>query len=69
MIDVDIRLRLESFELDVRFEAGDETPDEPGWHFLVQFTAARVGRELGDGAEVYGLLHDDGRGRFIVQSH
>jgi hypothetical protein len=47
----------------------DEMPDEPGWRFLVQFTAARVGHELADGAEVYGLLHDDGRGRFIVQSH
>ena len=52
-----------------RWLQGDEMPHEPGWRFLVQFTAARVGRELGDGAEVYGLLHDDGRGRFIVQSH
>jgi len=52
-----------------RWLQSDEMPDEPGWRFLVQFTAARVGRELADGAEVYGLLHDDGRGRFIVQSH
>ena len=44
-------------------------PDEPGWRFLFQFTAAKVGRELADGAEVYGLINDDGRGRFIVQSH
>ena len=52
-----------------RWLQGDETPDEPGWRFLFQFTAAKVGRELADGAEVYGLINDDGRGRFIVQSH
>ena len=52
-----------------RWLQGDETPDEPGWHFVFQFTAEKVGRELADGAEVYGFTHDDGRGRFIVHSH
>jgi hypothetical protein len=52
-----------------RWLQGDETPDEPGWHFLFQFTAGKVGHELADGAEVYGLIHDDGRGRLIVHSH
>lgn len=52
-----------------RWLQGDEMPDEPGWRFLFQFTAAKVGHELADGAEVYGLIHDDGRGRFIVHSH
>ena len=47
----------------------DDTPDEPGWHLLFQFTAADVGHELGDGAEVYGLIHEDGRGRVFVHSH
>ena len=47
----------------------DVTPDEPGWRFLFQFTAAAMGRELGDGAEVYGLVHDDGRGLVSIQSH
>ena len=52
-----------------RWLQGDEMPDEPGWRFLFQFTAFKVGRELGDGAEVYGLIHDDGRGRVIIHSH
>ena len=52
-----------------RWLQSDEMPDEPGWRFLFQFTAGKVGRELADGAEVYGLIHDDGRGRFIVHSH
>jgi hypothetical protein len=52
-----------------RWLQGAEMPDEPGWHFLFQFTAGKVGHELADGAEVYGLAHDDGRGRFIVHSH
>ncbi len=52
-----------------RWLQGDEMPDEPGWRFLFQFTAAKVGHELADGAEVYGLIHDDGRGRLIVHSH
>ena len=43
--------------------------EEPGWSFLFQFTAGKVGHELADGAEVYGLIHADGRGRFIVHSH
>jgi hypothetical protein len=47
----------------------DDTPDEPGWRLLFQFTAAMVGHELGDGAEVYGLIHEDGRGRVFVHSH
>jgi hypothetical protein len=47
----------------------DDTPDEPGWRLLFQFTAASVGHELGDGAEAYGLIHEDGRGRFFVHSH
>jgi HEAT repeats/PBS lyase HEAT-like repeat len=52
-----------------RWLQGDEMPEEPGWRFLFQFTAAKVGHEFADGAEVYGLIHDDGRGRFIVHSH
>ena len=52
-----------------RWLQSDEMPDEPGWRFLFQFTAAKVGHEFADGAEVYGLIHDDGRGRFIVHSH
>jgi hypothetical protein len=52
-----------------RWLQSDETPDQPGWRFLFQFTAAKVGHEFADGAEVYGLIHDDGRGRFIVHSH
>ena len=52
-----------------RWLQGDDMPDEPGWRFLFQFTAAKMGFELADGAEVYGLIHDDGRGRFIVHSH
>jgi hypothetical protein len=47
----------------------DDTPDEPGWRLLFQFTAADVGHELGDGAEVYGLIHEDGRGRVFIHSH
>jgi hypothetical protein len=47
----------------------DATPEGPGWQFLFQFTAAFVGRELGDGAEAYGFVHDDGRGVFVWQSH
>jgi hypothetical protein len=47
----------------------DDTPDEPGWRLLFQFTAADVGHELGDGAEVYGLIHEDGRGRIFIHSH
>jgi hypothetical protein len=48
---------------------GDETPDEPGWRFVFQFNATTMGREMADGAECYGLLNDDGRGRFVIQSH
>ena len=47
----------------------DESPTDPGWAFLFQFTAASVGREMGDGAEAYGFIHDDGRGWFTWQSH
>ena len=52
-----------------RWLQGDETPVEPGWRFVFQYTAYRMGREMADGAECYGLLHDDGRSRFVVQSH
>jgi hypothetical protein len=52
-----------------RWLQNDEMPDEPGWRLLFQFTAASVGRELSDGAEAYGLIHEDGRGRFLVHSH
>ena len=52
-----------------RWLQNDDTPEEQGWRFLFQFTAASVGRELGDGAEVYGLIHDDGRGRVFIHSH
>jgi hypothetical protein len=47
----------------------DDTVDGDGWRFVFQFTAAMVGHELGDGAEVYGQIHDDGRGLVTVHSH
>ena len=52
-----------------RWLQNDDTPDEPGWRLLFQFNAGSVGFELGDAAEVYGLIHEDGRGRFFVHSH
>jgi hypothetical protein len=52
-----------------RWLQADDTAEGDGWRFLFQFTAAMVGRELGDGAEVYGQVHDDGRGIVTVHSH
>ena len=52
-----------------RWLQGDETPDGDGWRFWFQYTAARIGCELADGAECYGFIDPDGRGTFIVQSH
>ena len=46
-----------------------DTPEGPGWRFLFQFTASWAGHELGDGAEVYGFVHDDGRGWIAIQGH
>ena len=37
-----------------RWLQGDETPDGDGWRFWFQYTAARIGFELADGAECYG---------------
>ena len=44
-------------------------PTNPGGGSSFSSRLAKVGHELADGAEVYGLIHDDGRGRFIVHSH
>jgi hypothetical protein len=52
-----------------RWLQGAEEPTGPGWRFLFQFTAASVGHEMADGAEVYGHVNEDGRGAVAVQSH
>lgn len=52
-----------------RWLQGVEEPTGPGWRFLFQFTAASVGHEMADGAEVYGHVNEDGRGAVAVQSH
>jgi hypothetical protein len=48
---------------------GDEAPEGVGWHFAFQFGADWAGHELGDGAIVYGFVHDDGRGHLVWQCH
>jgi len=52
-----------------RFLQGEEWPAGAGWRFLFQFSADRIGHELGDGAECYGFVSDDGQGRFLWQCH
>lgn len=47
---------------------GDETPGSQ-WRFLFQFGAEHVGHELGDAAECYGFVREDGRGTFLWQCH
>ena len=44
-------------------------PPTGEWRSLFQFTAAHVGREMGDGAECYGLVDPDRRGLFLVEGH
>lgn len=46
-------------------------PEHPGpsYRFLFQFSAGRVGYELGDAAECYGFVDPDGRGVFTWQCH
>jgi hypothetical protein len=43
--------------------------DPEGLRFLFQFTADRVGHELGDAAECYGLVDEERRGYFLIESH
>ena len=50
-----------------RYLQGGPPPDQ--WRFLFQFTAEHVGREMGDGAECYGLIDPDRRGLFLVEGH
>ena len=52
-----------------RWLQNPEEPSEPGWHFAFQFGADWAGRELADGANCYGFVHEDGRGKFIWQCH
>ena len=51
------------------FLQGEESPPGDGWNFAFQFSAAWAGRELGDGAECYGFVRDDGAGAFLWQCH
>jgi HEAT repeats len=46
-----------------------KTPPGDGWRFAFQFSADWAGRELGDGAECYGFVRDDGTGAFLWQCH
>jgi hypothetical protein len=47
----------------------EEPPPGEGWRFAFQFSADWAGRELGDGAECYGFVRDDGTGAFLWQCH
>jgi hypothetical protein len=49
------------------FLQGDEWPPGIGWSFAFQFSAGWAGHELGDGAECYAFLHDDGNAAFLWQ--
>lgn len=46
---------------------GPEQPPGDGWRFAFQFTAGYAAVELGDGAECYGFVHEDGRGAILWQ--
>lgn len=48
---------------------GEQLPPGDGWTFAFQFSAAWAGRELGDGAECYGFVREDGTGAFLWQCH
>lgn len=48
---------------------GPEQVPGDGWRFAFQFSAGAAGMELGDGAECYGFVTDDGRGAFLWQCH
>jgi hypothetical protein len=48
---------------------GPQLPPGDGWQFAFQFTAAWAGEEMGDGAECYGFVRDDGTGAFLWQCH
>lgn len=48
---------------------GEDWPPGDGWRFAFQFSAGRAGQELGDAAECYGFVNDDGRGAFLWQCH
>lgn len=52
-----------------RFLQAEEWPPGDGWRFAFQFSADWAGRELGDGAECYGFVRDDGTGAFLWQCH
>ncbi len=47
----------------------EQCPPGDGWCFAFQFSADWAGRELGDGAECYGFVRDDGTGAFLWQCH
>lgn len=49
---------------------GSPRPPGDGWRFLFQFGAMEAGRELGDGAECYGFVHEPtGEGYFSWDCH
>ena len=48
---------------------GAEEPPGEGWRFAFQFSAGWAGRELGDGAECYGFVREDGTGALLWQCH
>jgi hypothetical protein len=52
-----------------RYLQGEEAPPGDGWRFAFQFSADLTGRELGDGAECYGFVNQDGLGAFLWQCH
>jgi hypothetical protein len=52
-----------------RFLQGPAWPEGDGWRFLYQFTTGYIGHDLGEGTELYGFVHPDGRGRSVAQSH
>lgn len=52
-----------------QFLQGDEFPPGDGWKFALRFSADSAGQELGDGAECYAFVTDDGRGAFLWQCH
>jgi HEAT repeats/PBS lyase HEAT-like repeat len=51
------------------FLKGEQSPPGEGWTFAFQFSAARAGWDLGDGAECYGFVREDGTGAFLWQCH
>jgi hypothetical protein len=44
-------------------------PDPEGLRFMFQFTANQVGHEMGDAAQCYGLIDEERRGYFLIESH